>query len=189
MMLLATRLLLLLLFSAGGSVVSAVGITSSRGFNEYLATQAQGAIGQNLAASSTNEDSFPTEASLIVNNKNISVHGLTFPSLNQSQFLGIPFGQPPVGDLRFKAPLAVDYDNDNNDTSSGIDATQYGRSCSQPLRDDTSEDCLTLNVFTPSAQAIASLQKSAASLGSNGSSLTDAYKNGLPVLVWIYGGE
>ncbi|XP_065216347.1 esterase FE4-like isoform X2 [Planococcus citri] len=62
-------------------------------------------------------------------------------------FYGIPFAKPPVGELRFKAPVAAD-------PWDGIfDATQTPVGCIE-LADDGNgtkggEDCLNLNVFTP----------------------------------------
>lgn len=41
------------------------------------------------------------------------------------QFLGIPYAQPPVGDLRWEPPLA-------NKFTSPVNATAYGTSCTQP---------------------------------------------------------
>ncbi|KAL1609936.1 hypothetical protein SLS60_001601 [Paraconiothyrium brasiliense] len=90
------------------------------------------------------------------------------------QFLGIPFAQPPVGNLRWEPPIA-------NKLSSPVKATAYGRSCAQfePLTPNlentdvpeftiqnkiTGEDCLTLSLWTP----------------------TNATK--LPVVVFFYGG-
>ena len=76
-------------------------------------------------------------------------------------FKGIPFAAPPVGPLRWKAPQPPARWN-------GVrDATAYGPECAQPAPPGTpnSEDCLTLNVFTP------------ATGGAH-----------LPVIVWIYGG-
>lgn len=89
-------------------------------------------------------------------------------------FKGIPFAQPPVGDLRWKAPQPVQ-------PWQGVKAcTAFGASPVQPapvpfavytqeyLIPDSprAEDCLTLNVWTPARSA------------------TDK----LPVFVWIYGG-
>ena len=83
-------------------------------------------------------------------------------------FLGIPYAAPPVGDLRWKAPRPAE-------AWTGVrKATEFGARCMQwdifgdmVFRDTgPSEDCLTLNVWTPSKNA-----------GSK-----------LPVMVWIYGG-
>ncbi len=84
-------------------------------------------------------------------------------------FLGIPYAVPPVGPLRWKPPVAA------AKWSGKKDATNFGSRCIQPsLYDDMffrdpggSEDCLTLNVWTPA----------------------DA-KPGkkLPVMFWVYGG-
>lgn len=60
---------------------------------------------------------------------------------DQDFFLGIPYAQPPVGDLRFKWPQSID--TPYNGT---LDATQYGYSCYQyGSTFNLSEDCLTLN--------------------------------------------
>ncbi len=83
-------------------------------------------------------------------------------------FRGIPYAQPPVGELRWKAPVAPT-------PWTGIrDATEFSRSCSQPTNTstfvwtrgdfETSEDCLYLNVWAD----------------------TTAAKQ--PVMVWFHGG-
>lgn len=86
-------------------------------------------------------------------------------------FLGVPFAAPPVGDLRWKAPMpAMKWKGTR-------DATSFGHRCMQPtlysdmiFRDPgQSEDCLTLNIWTPE-------------------NAKDAKHKKLPVMVWIYGG-
>ena len=60
-------------------------------------------------------------------------------------WLGIPFAQPPIGPLRFKAPLPI------TQPSQVIqDASRFGDACPQPpsstLGANMSENCLSLNV-------------------------------------------
>jgi para-nitrobenzyl esterase len=83
-------------------------------------------------------------------------------------FLGIPYAAPPVGDLRWKPPVpAAKWEGVKQ-------ATDFGPRCMQDrvfsdmvFRDPgQSEDCLSLNVWTPAKNASAKL----------------------PVMVWIYGG-
>lgn len=69
------------------------------------------------------------------------------------RFLGIPYGRPPIGPLRFQPPLPVD-------AAGLVDATRAGAAPPQVKRQrpdwaprtsdfETGEDCLNLNVFTP----------------------------------------
>lgn len=83
-------------------------------------------------------------------------------------FKGIPYAAPPVGPLRWQPPQPAA-------KWKGVrDATAFGSRCMQaPIYEDMtfrdpgpSEDCLTLNVWTPAK----------------------AKKATLPVMVWIYGG-
>ncbi|KAG8872196.1 hypothetical protein FRB97_007889 [Tulasnella sp. 331] len=109
--------------------------------------------------------------------------------LNLLKFYGIPFAKPPVGDLRFRLPVAADpYIGSHS-------ATTFGRSCPQQpitvpflpaivpsvVRSAINkvisgawgavfpggEDCLTLNVIAPKGALI---------------------PGNLPVVVWFYGG-
>src|SRR2546423_751106 len=93
-------------------------------------------------------------------------------------FRGIPYGAPPVGDLRWRPPQPAA-------RWKGVrDASKLGHNCIQhqpyddidPFTAGVSEDCLYLNVWTTSAPLSASLSPLPAS------------RLPLPVLVWIHGG-
>ncbi|KAJ7480555.1 carotenoid ester lipase precursor [Mycena latifolia] len=109
----------------------------------------------------------------------------TVGSANTQSFLGIPFAKPPVGDLRFRLPVAIPA------YTGAHDATAFGLSCPQQRIDlpiltgvaaevvddvantifgivfPAAEDCLTLNVIKPATATATSK---------------------LPVVVWIFGG-
>jgi len=82
------------------------------------------------------------------------------------QYLGVPYGAPPTGSLRFMPPQPA------APWSTPRDATAYGPSCFQASQllgaggGTPGEDCLSVNVFTPRAAPAAPL----------------------PVMVFIYGG-
>jgi len=66
-------------------------------------------------------------------------------------FLGIPYAKQPVGELRFTPPVPGDPWEDT------LNAMDFGPACPQPEIDPSDimnwkidEDCLTLNVWTPS---------------------------------------
>lgn len=107
------------------------------------------ALGCVLAAcSSSGGDAAPVtaaETSLGVANGVMTAEGVV-------AFLGLPFAEPPVDGLRFKPPVAI------SAWDSPVDASEFGPACPQPVESGTgqlysnqSEDCLTLNVWTPSA--------------------------------------
>jgi para-nitrobenzyl esterase len=84
-------------------------------------------------------------------------------------FRGIPYAEPPIGDLRFCAPQPV------KPWSGVLEARNYGPYCPQlpdpvqqriwALSGESGEDCLTLNVWTPGID-----------------------RGRRPVMVWIHGG-
>src|SRR5262249_8613904 len=86
-----------------------------------------------------------------------------------TSYLGIPYAAPPVGALRFRAPQPV------QPTSGVVEANRFGAASLQtipplvtwiyPPQDEQSEDCLTLNIWTPQRKGEL-----------------------LPVLVWLHGG-
>jgi para-nitrobenzyl esterase len=96
------------------------------------------------------------------------VEGTTVPGSQIRVFKGIPYAQPPVGDLRWKAPQPP------LNWNGVLQAHDFGpRAMQLPLFGDMvfrsrgmSEDCLYLNVWTPARSA----------------------HEHLPVLVYFYGG-
>jgi len=85
---------------------------------------------------------------------------------NLSIFKGIPYAEPPIGDLRFRSPV-------EKEPWEGIfEATEFGPIAPQPyipassIKDHPqSEDCLTLNIWTPACD-----------------------NKERPVMFWIHGG-
>ena len=103
------------------------------------------------------------------------------PAPGVTAFLGIPFAAPPVGALRFAPPRQF-----RAAYKDIIDGTKFSASCwqfqyrtpftaddSQAFQGEQSEDCLKLNVWTPTAAA---------------TTATNKKKGKLPVMVWIHGG-
>lgn len=97
-------------------------------------------------------------------------------------FLGVPFAEPPVGELRWQGPQGLATKVSRRET------TEFAPACIQIMRIldwyrtvaetfggsanyypdlEISEDCLYLNVWTPSVDATA----------------------GLPVMIWVHGGS
>lgn len=104
-------------------------------------------------------------STLLATTKNGTYQGRYLPEYKQDLFLGIPYAQPPLGDLRFRWPQSL-----NTSFTDVRDASEYGYSCMQyHTTFNISEDCLNLNVIRPTGN------------------YSGNYTN-LPVLVWIFGG-
>jgi para-nitrobenzyl esterase len=90
------------------------------------------------------------------------IQGGSLPGPGGAVFMGIPFAQPPIGNLRWREPMPVK-------PWSGVrGALSYGSPCVQIGRQSPSgsEDCLYLNVWTPEWPV----------------------RSRLPVMLWIFGG-
>ncbi len=100
--------------------------------------------------------------------KNGVIEGFHVSDKGLNQYFGIPFAQPPVGELRWKAPQPA------KDWPGVLETKQFGPSPVQTnvfgdmkfRSESKSEDCLYLNVWAPA----------------------DTPEEGLPVLVYFYGG-
>ncbi|XP_072941848.1 carboxylic ester hydrolase-like [Epargyreus clarus] len=86
-------------------------------------------------------------------------------SVTYKAFVGIPYAEPPLGDLRFRPPVPV------KPWTKIYNATTAGDACPQinifNLKENISENCLFLNVFTPI---------------NNSNKL-------LPVMIFVFGGD
>jgi hypothetical protein len=90
-------------------------------------------------------------------NPNLDVHlptgtfrGFSVSASGVDQWLGIPFAEPPVGPLRFKAPVPIRASGKGGAVKNAIN---FGNACPQldgdglgPANAPLSEDCLFLNV-------------------------------------------
>ncbi|MFC4027013.1 carboxylesterase/lipase family protein [Zunongwangia endophytica] len=117
---------------------------------------------ENVSSSNT------SEKNLIVKTENGAIEGFTNNDKSVLKYFGIPFAQPPVDKLRWKAPQDA---KDWKDTlvtkafkNKPVQANVYGDMNSRS--NGMSEDCLYLNVWIPQTNS----------------------KEKLPVLVYFYGG-
>ncbi len=91
------------------------------------------------------------------------MRGFALANGTMAAFLGIPYAAPPVGSLRWRAPVAP------QPWSAPRDATVHPPGCLNAHKPGSSEDCLYINVWTP--------------LGADG-----ALPSNRPVMVFIHGG-
>ena len=117
-----------------------------------------------MAQQAENQNAFPIQ----ITTANGTIEGEFDIKTNIQSFKGIPFAQPPVGDLRWKAPQPVTNWNGVKQTKKfGPRAIQSNVFGDMGFRSDgMSEDCLYLNVWSPAKSA----------------------NEKLPVLVYFYGG-
>ncbi|KAF7560691.1 hypothetical protein G7046_g3456 [Stylonectria norvegica] len=121
-----------------------------------------------------------SQQELLISSPNFSVQGSYAPNISSSvrQFLGIPYAEPPIGQHRFRPPVTKEpYQKRLNATAFGPACMQYDTGApsvfseylpNQQVSVGMSEDCLTLNIWTPPDRDI-------------GDEL-------LPVMIWIPGG-
>ena len=116
------------------------------------------------AQKAENKDAFPVQ----INTTNGIIEGEFDIKTNIQSFKGIPFAQPPVGNLRWKAPQPVlNWSGIKQTKKFGPRAIQSNIFGDMGFRSDgMSEDCLYLNVWTPAQSS----------------------NDKLPVLVYFYGG-
>jgi para-nitrobenzyl esterase len=86
-------------------------------------------------------------------------------------FKGIPYAQPPVGELRYTTPAPHQAWKDT------LNATNFGSSATQPAGNKVvgSEDCLYLNLYTPAIDS----HKRAVVVWVHGGSMTNGSGNGM----------
>jgi len=108
--------------------------------------------------------------------ENGRVLGVPTPDAQVIAYKGIPYAQPPLDELRWRAPQPI-----FGKWKKVLYAQDFGPHCLQSgsfpdmvFHDPgQSEDCLTLNVWTPASATARPARKGVP---------------GLPVMVWIYGG-
>jgi len=106
-------------------------------------------------------------------------------------FFGIPYAEPPVGDLRWQPPVLR-----NTPWEGVLDATQQPAICPQiPGSPDLigrkmSEDCLTLDVWMPLGRSSSSVVVGGGGVGADAAAgPQDAVaQRSMPVMMWIHGG-
>ena len=151
----------------GAAAALALGCSSSSEGASATSTDGGGADGSGADGGGGGAvDANPANESNSACKATVTQGGLTGKAVGATcEYLGIPYGAPPTGPLRFMPPQPAP------PWSTPRDATAFGPSCLQATSGlgsagTTSEDCLSLNVYTPKEPA----------------------SKPLPVMVFIYGG-
>jgi carboxylesterase type B len=120
----------------------------------------RGFLATSLVASLMTTTHGQSTVSITINNGTIV--GTRNETSNVDKFLGIPYAQPPINDLRLRQAVPI------QQSFGTLRADAFGASCYGARNpSNSSEDCLTLNIWRPAG----------------------VFQNEtLPVLVWIYGG-
>lgn len=141
---------------AGGDSSSRVNFTSMQFWNYFKSENAHLHPNRVRKTDISNEESGEVRLTIP---QYATLKGLKLTEFGNKmfKFLSIPYAKAPIGELRFKEP--VEYKPKASD--SVLDTTKYGPICPQffdeilvktvtPLTRNMSEDCLTLNIWTPS---------------------------------------
>lgn len=111
--------------------------------------------------------------------------GVTSAADGIDKWLGLPFAQPPVGNLRFKAPVPI-----TRPSSTIRNASQFGNACPQEPSDSLgapiAEDCLFLNVRALQSNMFLTVHLLISLALQVFRPAGTSSKDKLPVLVWFY---
>jgi|TARA_B110000914_G_scaffold186595_1_gene170649 para-nitrobenzyl esterase len=126
-----------------------------------------------LFGCATNQDNFRVNTDQDTFRKLTDGSVIGYSQNETSLWLGIPYAKPPLNDLRWRSPKALDpWDGIYKATEFSEACTQIGSTFGDPLSVvgsvHGSEDCLYLNIFAPKNIAI---------------------NEKLPVMFWIHGGS
>lgn len=125
------------------------------------------ALGVVLSARQAAGAAVPPSKAAIVDTLNGSYYGTYNEMYSQDLFLGVPYAQPPLKDLRFRPPRSLNttWSGLRNATELGYSCVGYGEDTEVAAKNYTGEDCLSVNIARPAGN----------------------FSKPLPVAVWIHG--